>query len=120
MVSPNLKLIAAPNIAIAAFPAAAWAATRRDAVAPIDYDADRALTALYASSDKAREQARRALGVLVFPHIVGLLGRQEGEGVMRSAALSTAYYRIVTGTMPQPASISVSALVHLRPVTLCK
>ena len=94
----------ASAIAVAAFPASAWASAWSPAVARIDGDADRAFSALYASSDNALEQAKRAHGVLVFPRIHRGIGRQEGDGVMRRGLRAGGYYRITATTLAQSAA----------------
>lgn len=87
------------KVVVAAFPALATAsAAAATSSAAIDDKADCALDALYASSDNARELAKRARAVLVFAHVTNaglVLGGREGDGVMRIGGASAAYYRIV-------------------------
>lgn len=72
---------------------AADAASARE----IRQDSSAALEALYASSPKAREFAKLAKGVLVFPKIVKagfLVGAQSGDGVLRVNGKVAGYYNI--------------------------
>jgi lipid-binding SYLF domain-containing protein len=73
----------------------------------LDHQADHALETLFSSSENARELADSARAVLVFPHVDrgGLLpGNHEGDGVMRVAGASVAYYRIVGATLARHAT----------------
>lgn len=87
------------KVAVAAFPALlATSPMSAPSSAAIDRQANRALEALYASSDNAQTLADRARAVLVFAR-VGNAGAAtsgaEGKGVMRIGGASAAYYRIV-------------------------
>jgi lipid-binding SYLF domain-containing protein len=87
------------QVIVAAFPAALpGMSPPAGSSAVIDEQADRALAALYTSSDNALELSARASAVLVFARVANtgmVLDGQEGEGVMRIAGASAAYYRIV-------------------------
>jgi lipid-binding SYLF domain-containing protein len=104
--TPDEDLLCAPpnrrsalKVVVAAFPALFTApAAAASSSTRIDEDADGALNALYGTSDNARQLATRASAVLVFARVANaglLLGGQEGEGVMRIAGASAAYYRII-------------------------
>lgn len=72
-------------------PAPALAAS----AAQLDRDARAALSKLYAKTPKAKELAKQAVGVLVFPNIIkaGLLvGGQYGDGVMYKDGKVAGYY----------------------------
>ena len=87
------------KVAVAAFPALLAASPMSGpSSAAIDKQADRALEALYASSDNAQTLADRAQAVLVFARVGNAgaaMSGAEGEGVMRIGGASAAYYRIV-------------------------
>lgn len=114
------------KIAVAAFPALLAASPMSaPSSAAIDRQANRALEALYASSDDAQTLADRARAVLVFAR-VGNAGAAtsaaEGKGVMRIGGASAAYYRIVGAPIgsngAHPFSLAFffvrpSALAHL-------
>jgi lipid-binding SYLF domain-containing protein len=97
------------QVIVAAFPAALpGAVSAATSPAALDERADRALAALHTSSDNALELSARASAVLVFARVASAgarLGSQEGEGVMRIAGASAAYYRIV-GAPPASAAAS--------------
>jgi lipid-binding SYLF domain-containing protein len=72
---------------------AAWAASARQ----LNQEADQALRTLYASHPKARELAKNAKAILIFPKIVKaglLIGGQGGDGVLREGGKSAGYYNI--------------------------
>ena len=72
--------------------------TLADTAAEIDRDVDTALRKLYASTPKAKELARVAKGILVFPDVFkgGLLfGAQYGVGALRKGGKTVGYYRTV-------------------------
>ncbi len=72
-----------------------------EAAADIDRRVDAALQRLYASTPKAREVARRAKGILVFPGIVraGFIGGAKfGNGALREGGRTSGYYNIVAGS----------------------
>ncbi len=63
----------------------------------ISQQADQALRALYAAHPKARELAKAAKAILVFPKIIkaGLIvGGQGGDGVLRAGSRTLGYYNI--------------------------
>lgn len=62
----------------------------------IDSDATVALRQLYATMPAARNLARRAKGILVFPRVVKagfFLGAQYGNGALRRGGRTVGYYR---------------------------
>jgi lipid-binding SYLF domain-containing protein len=63
----------------------------------IDRNVDNALRVLYSTQPRARNLAKRAKGILVFPNIVkaGLLvGGQTGDGALRVNGRTVGYYNI--------------------------
>ncbi len=63
----------------------------------INHDADQALGLLYRVQPKARELARSARAILIFPKIIkaGLIvGGQNGDGVLRVAGKNAGYYNV--------------------------
>jgi lipid-binding SYLF domain-containing protein len=69
--------------------------------AALDADATASLHQLLDDSDKARQLAARARGVLIFPKIVKagfMVGAQGGDGVLRIKGVTTGYFRIVAGS----------------------
>lgn len=71
------------------------------AAAEIDREVDIALAQLYANQPEARDLAKRAKGVLVFPHVLKagfIAGAQYGKGAMRKGGRTTGYYNIVAGS----------------------
>jgi len=94
-----IRLFAATAVVlwIAAVPLPATAGS----AAEIDRDADAALKDLYASTPAAKELAKVAKGILVFPRIVkgGLIvGGQYGEGALRKGGKTAGYYRTVAAS----------------------
>ena len=88
--------IAASLIAAAflALPAQGFAAS----AAEIDRDANEALTKLYADSSEAKELAKRAKGILMFPKIIKgglIIGAQGGDGALLQDGKTNGYYRSV-------------------------
>lgn len=76
-------------------------AARADTAAAIDSNVDHALRSLYASTPGAREMAKRAKAVLVFPHIVKggfVFGMQYGQGALRIGNRSAGYYSTVSAS----------------------
>ena len=79
--------IAAPNIAAA------------DSYRKIDSDSRKALNSLLGSSDKARELAKSAKAILVFPGMAKagfILGGQYGEGALIREGKTIGYYNSVS------------------------
>jgi lipid-binding SYLF domain-containing protein len=71
-----------------------WAAIGA-AAAEIDRDVDNALLKLYAKTPAAKELAKVAKGILVFPSIVKggfIIGGQYGEGALRIDGKTVGYY----------------------------
>jgi lipid-binding SYLF domain-containing protein len=67
----------------------------------IDRDADSALQKLYESTPAAKELAKVAKGILIFPEIVkgGLIvGGQYGEGALRINGKTEGYYKSVAAS----------------------
>ena len=67
----------------------------------IDRDVDSALQTLYRTTPAAKNMAKIAKGVLVFPDIIkaGLIvGGQYGEGALRVGGKTTGYYRTVAAS----------------------
>ena len=78
------------------FPAA-YAGTAQE----IDQGADLALQKLYESSPAAKELAKIAKGILIFPDIVKgglIIGGQYGEGALRIGGKTTGYYKSVAAS----------------------
>jgi lipid-binding SYLF domain-containing protein len=78
-------------IAFATSPAKAASA------AQLDRDATRALQNLYAAQPRARKLGDQAKAILIFPKIYKgglIIGGQSGDGVLRVAGKSQAYYNI--------------------------
>ncbi len=66
--------------------------------AEINRDVDSALQKLYVRRPEAKMLAKRAKGILVFPHIVKagfVVGGQFGEGSLRIKGKTVAYYKTV-------------------------
>jgi lipid-binding SYLF domain-containing protein len=73
----------------------------QEAAADIDRSVDAALQRLYASTPKARELAKRASGILVFPGVVraGFIGGAKfGTGALRERGRTSGYYNVVAGS----------------------
>jgi lipid-binding SYLF domain-containing protein len=67
----------------------------------IDRDADSALQKLYESTPAAKELAKIAKGILIFPEIVKgglIIGGQYGEGALRVNGKTTGYYKSVAAS----------------------
>jgi lipid-binding SYLF domain-containing protein len=67
----------------------------------IDHEVDGALQALYRTTPAAKNMAKIAKGILVFPDVVkaGLIvGGQYGEGALRVGNKTTGYYRTVAAS----------------------
>jgi lipid-binding SYLF domain-containing protein len=78
------------------------------AQAHIDSDVDAALRNLYATTPAARQLAKNAKGILVFPGVVkaGFIGgAQYGTGAMLRHGHVTGYYNIVAGSYGLQAGI---------------
>jgi len=87
------------------------AAQRRE----IDAAVDHALSALFTQAPQARAQANRAHGVLVFPAVLSaglVVGGSHGQGALRKAGNTAAYYRITE------ASVGLQAGAQSRAVYL--
>ncbi|MDX9835769.1 MAG: twin-arginine translocation pathway signal protein [Desulfobulbus sp.] len=101
----NLITLAAPVIALVlAFailtlgsPRSLQAATAEE----LDSEANNALQTLYRTTPAARDMARVAKGILVFPRIVKggfIFGGQYGEGALRVGGKTTGYYRSIAAS----------------------
>lgn len=67
----------------------------------IDSGADGALTRLYANARGSKDLAARAQGILIFPRVLSAgfgVGGEFGDGVLRSGASPSGYYRLVGGS----------------------
>lgn len=67
----------------------------------IDREVDGALQTLYRTTPAAKEIAKVAKGILVFPSIVKggfIIGGQYGEGALRAGGKTTGYYRTVAAS----------------------
>jgi len=72
---------------------AAYAASARE----INQGVDQALRTLYASHPKARELAKTAKAILVFPKIIKgglMIGGQSGDGALREGNRTVGYYNL--------------------------
>lgn len=90
-------LTALPMMAAGSVSALAAAPSART----IDRNASQALTTLYATQPKARELAKRAKAILVFPRIIKaglIIGGQGGDGALRIDGRTTAYYSIAAAS----------------------
>jgi lipid-binding SYLF domain-containing protein len=68
----------------------------------IDAEADAALTRFYAEVPAAKELAKKAKGILIFPKVVkaGLgVGGEYGEGALRTGGKSVGYYNIAAASI---------------------
>lgn len=69
--------------------------------AEIDYEVDLALKNLYASSTAAKDLAKIAKGILVFPSIVKggfIVGGQYGEGALLKGGKKAGYYNTIAAS----------------------
>lgn len=76
-------------------------AAQADSAAAIDSNVDDALQDLYATTPGAREMAKRAKAVLVFPNIVKggfVFGMQYGQGALRIRNRTAGYYSTVSAS----------------------
>ncbi len=67
----------------------------------IDREVDAALAELYRTTPSAKDLAKHAKGILVFPSIVKagfIVGAQYGKGAMRKGSKTSGYYNIVAGS----------------------
>lgn len=93
----QLSLLFVLAIFVLAVPRMSQAATAGE----IDRDVDSALQTLYRTTPAAKNMAKIAKGVLVFPDIIkaGLIvGGQYGEGALRVGGKTTGYYRTVAAS----------------------
>jgi lipid-binding SYLF domain-containing protein len=93
----SLAAVFAMTVMSAFIPQSAAAAS----AAELNRDAQNALKALYAKAPAARELAKKAKGILVFPSIVkaGLIvGGQYGEGVLYKGGKVAGYYNTAGGS----------------------
>jgi len=102
----RIKLIAIFAMAVLAFavPASAYA----DTAAEINRDVDSALAKLYARNPAAKNLAKGAKGILVFPSIVkgGLIvGGQYGEGALRKGGKTAGYYNTAAASVGLQAGV---------------
>lgn len=79
------------------FPLMSMADTAKD----IDRDVNIALQKLYQSTPAAKNMAKTAKGILVFPNIIKgglIIGGQYGEGALRMGGKTTGYYKTVAAS----------------------
>ncbi len=95
--APVLALMLAFAILTFGSPQASHAATAGE----INRDVDSALQTLYRTTPVAKEMAKVAKGILVFPSIVKggfIIGGQYGEGALRRDGKTTGFYRTVAAS----------------------
>ena len=69
--------------------------------AQLNRDADAAMRDLYARTPAAKDLAKRAKGILIFPKIIKggfMFGGQFGDGVLRQGKRNAGYYRLLAGS----------------------
>jgi lipid-binding SYLF domain-containing protein len=72
-----------------------------DTAEKIDDDVNAGLKSLYASTPVAKELAKNAKGILVFPDVLKaglIIGGQYGEGALRKGGKTVAYYNTVAAS----------------------
>ena len=82
----------------------------------IDHNANVALRALYANTPGAKDLARNAKGVLVFPNIVKagfIVGGQYGDGTLRKRGRTVGYYRSLAASYGLQAGVQSFGYVLL-------
>ncbi len=82
----------------------------------IDSGADAALTRLYSTARGSRELANRAQGILIFPRVLSgglIVGGEYGDGVLRSGARATGYYRIVGRSFGWQAGVQSQVIIPM-------
>jgi lipid-binding SYLF domain-containing protein len=100
----NIKrLITLLLVALLALTACQTTGGKSDAAAAanIDSDVDAALRNLYASTPAARDLAKRAKGILVFPGVAKagfIVGGQYGKGALVKNGRTLGYYSLVAGS----------------------
>lgn len=95
--APVLALVLVFAILALGSPRTVQAATAGE----INRDVDSALATLYRTMPVARDMAKVAKGILVFPSIVKggfIIGGQYGEGALRVDGKTTGYYRTVAAS----------------------
>ncbi len=88
-------------VALAGSAPAAAQSARSSAAAEIDRDVDAGLKRLYAQTPAARELAKKAKAILVFPAIVKggfIVGGQYGKGALRKGGRTVGYYESVAAS----------------------
>jgi lipid-binding SYLF domain-containing protein len=76
--------------------------TRAASPAEIDAEADAALVRFYEEVPAAKDLAKKAKGILIFPNVVkaGLgVGGEYGEGALRAGGKSVGYYNIAAASI---------------------
>lgn len=97
LAAPVIALVLAFAILTLGSPRSLQAATAEE----LDSEANNALQILYRTTPAARDMARVAKGILVFPRIVKggfIIGGQYGEGALRVAGKTTGYYRSIAAS----------------------
>jgi lipid-binding SYLF domain-containing protein len=82
----------------------------------INAGVDATLSRLYDSAPQSRQLVARAAGVLVFPSVLSLsfgVGAEHGEGALRVAGRSVAYYDTTAGSVGFQAGAQSKAIVVL-------
>jgi lipid-binding SYLF domain-containing protein len=82
----------------------------------IDHNANVALRTLYANTPGAKDLARNAKGVLVFPNIVKagfIVGGQYGDGTLRKRGRTVGYYRSLAASYGLQAGVQSFGYVLL-------
>jgi lipid-binding SYLF domain-containing protein len=97
LAAPVIALVLAFAILTLGSPRSLQAATAEE----LDSEANNALQTLYRTTPAARDMARVAKGILVFPRIVKggfIFGGQYGEGALRVGGKTTGYYRSIAAS----------------------
>jgi lipid-binding SYLF domain-containing protein len=82
----------------------------------INAGVDSALSRLYGSAPESRQLVARAAGVLVFPSVLSVsfgVGAEHGEGALRVAGRTVAYYDTTAGSLGFQAGAQSKAIVVL-------
>jgi lipid-binding SYLF domain-containing protein len=97
----SIKTLAFAMFAVALLVQSTAGAAYAASASEIDAEAKAALKQLVDSTPAARELARSAKAILIFPSIVKggfIVGGQVGDGVLRANGKSVAYYRSFAGS----------------------
>jgi lipid-binding SYLF domain-containing protein len=83
-------------------------ASAKASASEINAEGTAALQQLYGHSDRARQLAKKALGILIFPKITKagfMVGGQGGKGVLQINGRATGYYSIYAGSVGLQAGV---------------